>query len=214
MKGTYTFRDGSLLRQALTHPSYSHEHGGSPNYQRLELLGDSILGMVIMEILYRTFPDAQESHLSIMQAALVNADAFAEVSETLELFEQANFGRSTFKKTPKIQCDLFEALIGAIFLDGGYEVTRRIIRDIFIPIVRAKGRTLGKPDPKTALQDWAQQTYHVSPAYMTTDASGPAHDLTFSVSVFLEGKLLASGIGKSKKEAEKSAAAAALEILT
>ena len=214
----YRFRDENLLRLALTHPSVAHESPvNTPHNQRLEFLGDSVLGLSLTAALYQKFPHLGEGPLTKARAQMVNRRTLAAASRRLRLGEHllmsrgedANGGRD---RTSAL-ADVFEALLGAIYLDGGYgvasEFTLRCFNESF-------SDTLGAPNldnPKGELQELLQATSLTAPKYEMTIATGPDHDRVFESAVSHDGVELARGQGKSKKEAESAAATAALEKL-
>ena len=212
----YTFRDRSLLENALTHSSYANEHraAGVPSNERLEFLGDSILGLVVADHLYRTRPDLPEGDLTRTRAALVCEGSLAEVAGLLDLGsylklgkgEEAGGGRSR----PSIVADAVEAVIAAIYLDGGIGSARKVIRRFILDREEEKGTSR---DYKTALQELVQRESGQVLSYRLTGSSGPDHAKVFSVEVDLNGAPVGAGQGRSKKEAEQNAAKAAIEAL-
>jgi ribonuclease III len=214
----YRFRDESLLRLALTHPSVAHESPvNTPHNQRLEFLGDSVLGASLTSALYEKFPQLGEGPLTKARAQLVNRRTLAAASRRLRLGEHllmshgedANGGR---ERTSAL-ADVFEAVVGAIFLDGGYTAASEFVLRCF---KESLSSTLGAPNldnPKGELQELLQATSLTAPRYEMKVATGPDHDRVFESAVSHEGVELARGQGKSKKEAESAAATAALEKL-
>jgi len=214
----YAFRDEALLLLALTHPSVAHESGApSPHNQRLEFLGDAVLQLVLTRELYEKFPDFDEGPLTKARAKLVNRRTLAEHARTLDLGahlilsrgEEINGGR----ERASTLADAFEALMGAIFLDGGFEVAREFI-------LREFGAAFGKlsvlpiiENPKGELQEFLQARSPEAPEYRVVSATGPDHDPEFECTVHHGGVELARGRGKSKKAAESDAALAALKVL-
>jgi ribonuclease-3 len=214
----YAFRDEGLLRLALTHPSVAHETGTpSPNNQRLEFLGDAVLQLVLTRELYEKFPTFDEGPLTKARAKLVNRRTLAEHARPLGMGahlilsrgEEANGGR----ERASTLADAFEALLGAVFLDGGYEAAREFI-------LREFGAAFGKlsvlpiiENPKGELQELFQARSPEAPEYHVISATGPDHDRVFECTVQHEGVELARGSGKSKKAAESDAALAALKKL-
>ena len=214
----YTFRDETLLRLALTHPSVAHETGTpSPHNQRLEFLGDAVLQLVLTRELYEKFPAFDEGPLTKARAKLVNRRTLAEHARSLGLGahlvlsrgEETNGGR----ERASALADAFEALLGAIFQDGGFEAAREFI-------LREFGAAFGKlsvlpiiENPKGELQELLQARSPEAPEYQVISATGPDHDRVFECTVQHEGIELARGSGKSKKAAESDAALAALKKL-
>ncbi|MCH9614839.1 MAG: Ribonuclease 3 [Chlamydiia bacterium] len=202
----YQFQNKELLLLAFTHSSYTNEHAGLVPNERLEFLGDSVLSIIVSKELYVRHPEATEGKLSHLRSQIVDANACAEMIETLELEkylllgkgEKQNLARS--RKT--LLSDLFEALIGAIYLDGGYKAARTFFFSNF-------GERFEKepaPNYKAMLQDFAQRTEKLTPEYRVISEEGPDHEKTFTTEVIINGNVLGSGTGSSKKEAEISAA--------
>ena len=212
------FQNHALLRLALTHPSIAHEQDKStPHNQRLEFLGDAILGAVLSQQLYEKFPDADEGLLTKSRAKLVNATSFAAHGRALGLGgylilsrgEENTGGRAR----PSILADAFEALLGAIFLDGGFLAAREFILREFAPDFGELDLPTGIENPKGELQELLQARSPEPPVYHLISAVGPDHDRNFVCAVLHDGVELAQGAGKSKKAAESEAATAALKKL-
>ncbi|MBC7347063.1 MAG: ribonuclease III [Clostridia bacterium] len=207
--------DRRLLNTALTHATYTFEnrHLGWEHNQRLEFLGDAVLGMLLAEYLYRTYPDKAEGELTRMRAAVACEATLARKARELDLGSFLLLGRGEGmaggQNRPSILADAFEALVAAIFLDAGLEEARKFVWGRFAP----EFEQLPYVDYKSELQELIQQHYEENVSYRVLGESGPDHDKRFTVGVFFRGKLLATGYGKSKKEAEQKAAAAALEKL-
>jgi ribonuclease-3 len=214
----HTFRDPQLLRLALTHPSVAHEQGVPlQTNQRLEFLGDAVLQLVLTRELYEKFPAFEEGPLTKARAKLVNRRTLAEHGRRLGLGENLVLSRGEElhggRERPSALADSLEALLGAIFLDGGFDVAREFIlrefRDAFggllvIPILE---------NPKGELQEFLQSISSEAPDYHVVSATGPDHDRLFECTVHHCGVELARGRGKSKKAAESEAAVAALDML-
>ena len=216
-KLSYRFRDRKLLDEALSHSSYVNEHRGSGIFsnERLEFLGDSVLGFVTAEFLFRQHPTAPEGDLTRIRAALVCEQSLYEVAQKLELGKYLKLGRGEEagggRTRPSILADATEAVFAAVYLDGGIGSARKIIQKY---ILSREVAGLTKPrDHKTALQEVVQKHPDDRLTYTVTGESGPAHDKRFQVTVALNGKALAVGEGRSKKAAEQQAAKAALTKL-
>ena len=211
----YTFRCAPLLCEALTHSSYANENkkSGAISNERLEFLGDSVLGMTVSSLIYDMYPDLSEGQMTRLRAELVCEKSLAEVAALLGLGECIRLGRGEEKgrgrERPSILADTVEAVIAAIYLDGGFEPVRRLISEHLAPSI-AK-RSVESTDYKTSLQEIIQEKSGQTLSYRVTDESGPDHQKTFTVEVSLNGQSLSSGSGKSKKEAEQAAAKAAIE---
>jgi ribonuclease-3 len=212
------FRDESLLRLALTHPSVAHEQNNpAPHNQRLEFLGDAVLGLVLSRALYVTFPDADEGALTKSRAKLVNAGALAGHGRGLDLGAHLVLSRGEEntggRERGSTLADAFESLVGAIFLDGGFEAAHGFILREFSAQFGEVGALPGIENPKGELQELLQSRSPRAPEYQFLSASGPDHDRDFECAVLHDGLELARGRGKSKKAAESEAALAALKKL-
>jgi ribonuclease-3 len=214
----YNFRDENLLRLALTHPSVAHESGREMEHnQRLEFLGDSVLGLVLSQQLYEKFPDADEGLLTKSRAKLVNAASLAEHARRLNLGAHLILSRgeeiSGGRDRASALADAFEALLGAIFLDDGFDAAREFVLREFQTEIGELTLPGGIENPKGELQELLQAKSSNAPQYQLIFAAGPDHDRQFICAVFHDGVELARGSGKSKKAAESDAALAALKVL-
>ena len=212
----YTFRDSSLLENALTHSSCANESRGKlHSNERLEFLGDSILGMVVAEHLYRNHPDLPEGELTRTRAALVCEESLVEVAKELGLGDYLKLGKGEEagggRNRPSIRADAVEAVLAAVYLDGGIGSARKIIQKYIL--TREVSSLSGIRDYKTALQELVQRESGQVLKYRLTGESGPDHDKRFFVEVDLNGTPVGNGEGHSKKEAEQMAAKAAIEKL-
>jgi ribonuclease-3 len=209
--------DSELLERALTHRSYAYENGGLATNERLEFLGDSVLGVVITESLYRSHPDLSEGRLAKLRAAVVNARALAEVARTLGLGVHIMLGRGEEatggRDKSSILSDTVEAVIGAIYLDQGFEVAGQVVHRLFDPLMAAAAHLGAGLDWKTSLQEAAADRNLGVPEYLIDD-SGPDHEKTFLARVRVGGSVYGHGIGKSKKEAEQQVAEIAWHALS
>jgi len=220
----YRFKDRGLLEHALTHRSRVHEDasGGVFDNESMEFLGDSILGFVIAAMLFREFPQHNEGQKSKLKASLVSAAALARLGDKLELGDFLILGRGEEKtggrRKAAIIADCYEALIAAVYLDGGIEPAQRFVESQFADLVDEAKRTGAAAsftdDWKSALQEYLQSQGRGLPAYRLAAEIGPDHRKSFLVEVVVEGQPLAQAEGRSKKEAAQSAARAALEKLT
>lgn len=214
----YSFRDESLLRLALTHPSVAYE-AGSPaaHNQRLEFLGDSVLGLALSRRLYEKFPQADEGRLTKSRARLVNAASLAAHARGLDLGAHLVLSRGEEntggRERSSALVDAFEAVLGAIYLDGGFEAARDFILREFDADLVGLALPDGVENPKGELQELLQAKSSEAPVYQLISAEGPDHDRQFVCSVLHGGAELARGSGKSKKTAESDAALAALKEL-
>lgn len=208
----YHFKDRDLLDRSLTHISAVSSGGRGNSYQRLEFLGDHVLGLIISDMLYRSFPRGDEGELSRRLADLVRREACADVARAIALGEAIRLGASETsaggRSRTAILADVCEALIGAVFIDGGYEAAVALIERLWGERLRAPVRPLR--DPKTMLQEWAQARGLPTPAYREVQRTGPHHSPEFRIAVSLPNREPAEGIGRSKRSAEQAAAAALL----
>lgn len=209
--------DPPLLRQALTHRSFAYENGGLPTNERLEFLGDSILGLVVTERLYRDFPDEPEGQLAKLRAAVVNATALAEVARALGLGQYLLLGKGEESTgghdKSSILADAMEAVIGAIYMSTDLETSRAFIERIFGPLITSSSKLGAGLDWKTSLQERSAELDKGVPEYRVTD-TGPDHAKEFTAEAVIGGEVLGTGHGRSKKVAEQEAAAQAYEALT
>ncbi len=211
----YTFSDGRLLVKALTHKSYANEKLklGEDN-QRLEFLGDAVLGLVVAEALMARLPDATEGELTPRRAALVNETSLASLARRVELGDLLRLGRGEEKNNGRdrssILADAVEAVVGAAYLDGGYAASRDLVLRWLGPALEKVAEGDTPDDAKTALQEALQARNENIPVYRIVAEEGPDHAKVFEVEISVRGAVIARGRGRSKKEAEKDAAKRAL----
>jgi ribonuclease-3 len=207
----HVFADPHLLERALTHVSAAAGEGGRSN-QRLEFLGDRVLGLAVSELLYRTFPDAVEGELSHRLSDLVRRETCSAMATGWDLAAHLLLGSGEAKaggrRKPATLADAAEAVLGAVFLDAGYEAARGVIERSLSDKVNSPSRP--PRDPKTALQEWAQGLGKTTPTYAVLERAGPDHAPRFCVAARIEGLAEAVGRGGSKRAAEQSAALALL----
>jgi len=211
------FKDKNLLRQAFTHRSYLNENPslGLEQNERLEFLGDAVLEMAITEYLYKKYPQKTEGEMTALRAALVNAVALSEAANNLNIGDFLLLSKGETKSLGKarqyILANAFEALIGAIYLNGGYEETFDFLeKNLFGKIEEVIEKKLWI-DAKSLFQEKAQELESVTPSYKVLAESGPDHEKVFTIGVFLGDELIADGYGASKQEAEQDAARKALK---
>lgn len=213
----YRFRNIQLLQNALTHSSYANErwHNSLLSNERLEFLGDSVLGMLVAEYLYKTFPDRPEGELTRMRADMVCEHTLAAVANKIGLGKHLMLGhgeeRLGGRSRESILADATESVIAACFLDGGLDAAAQFVQQyilVEVPVTR-----LNNMDYKTALQELVQQKKNQVLSYALVGQSGPDHDKQFDVAVSLNGSVIGTGTGRSKKRAEQMAAKAAMEKL-
>lgn len=215
----YAFINKALLEEALTHKSYFHEHKESVSFynERLEFLGDAVIGLVVVEHLYRLEDQYSESVLAKMKSYLVSEGVLADIAISISLGNYVRLGRGEEttggRKKKSILSDAFEAVIGGIFLDAGYEKTKETVLSFLKDKMDADLTTADVYDYKTELQERSQLHYGVLPDYRLIREDGAEHERIFTVAVFIKEKKLGVGTGKRKKEAESQAAKEALEQL-
>jgi ribonuclease III len=205
-----------LLERSLTHRSYAYENGGLPTNERLEFLGDSVLGLVVTDHLFRSHPDLSEGRLAKLRAAVVNARALAEVARTIGLGEHIKLGRGEEttggREKASILSDTVEAVIGAVYLSGGFETAGEVVHRLFDPLMESASRLGAGLDWKTSLQELSAGHSLGVPEYVIED-EGPDHEKTFTAQVQVGDELYGHGTGRSKKEAEQQAAETAYRAI-
>ncbi|MEK7790227.1 MAG: ribonuclease III [Deltaproteobacteria bacterium] len=215
----YQFKDQNLLTESLIHKSYSYENLASKlkHNERLEFLGDAVLELVVSDLLMEHFPQAAEGELSRLRASIVNETQLATVASKLELGKLIYLGKGeeqTKGRTKNsILANTYEAVLAAIYMDGGYDKVYAVVQDQFLPLIAEAKKTGFDRDYKTRLQEEMQNRYKKIPRYQVKEEAGPDHNKTFRVEVSIKGRFLALGSGKSKKEAEQDAARGALQVL-
>lgn len=211
----YRFHDRTLVSQALTHPSFEHERAGVGDYQRLEFLGDAVLGMVLAEALYKHFPEGDEGVLSRSRSRMADQDTLADIARCCGLGDFIRLGRgeeqSAGRKKDSILADVLEALIAAVHLDGGLEESRRLILRLFDDHLTISGPDLKINDPKSELQELLSCQQLAAPRYHLVEESGPPHDRLFRFQVLVGADVAGEGEGRSKKIAQQAAATQALK---
>ncbi len=214
----YLFENPGLLDQALTHKSYANEQGrGVRDNERLEFLGDAVLDLVVSHLLFDLRPRLSEGKMSKVRAFLVSETSLAEVARSFSLGEYLRLGKGeeqTGGRTkPSILSGALEALIAAIYLDGGFDLALEFVDAVFRPLLEMEGPSGLDRDYKTRLQEHCQGRYGSAPNYRLVGEWGPDHDKTFEVEIRLGNRVLGKGRGRSKKEAEQRAAQDALALL-
>lgn len=211
----YRFRDLHLLQLSLVHSSFAFERldDGRHN-ETLEFLGDAVLDLTVGFILFTRFPEMREGKLTRIRSALVNEGGLAERAREIDLGSHLLLGKgesaSHGRDKSSILSGAYEALVGAIFLDGGYETALAFVRRFFEPHINRHQERLVSVDAKSALQELLQERYNEGPEYVLVDEEGPAHARLFSIAVQFQGEELGTGMASSKKEAEQQAARVAL----
>ena len=214
----YSFQESALLAEALTHRSYANESHAEdlPDNERLEFLGDAVLDLVISQYLMVTLPNSPEGELTRIRAEVVSMPSLARLATSLDIGsclllgkgEESSGGRSK----PSLLADALEALFGAIFTDGGFEVARLVIMPLFVPLLQQASNDAGQ-DFKSRLQEVMQSTRRELPIYKLVEVTGPDHERIYRIDVLIDDCTHGSGEGRTKKSAEQSAAQAALMLL-
>jgi ribonuclease-3 len=210
----YRFKDGTLLQRCLTHVSFERKKSDGHN-EVLEFLGDAVLDLAVSDLLIQRNPDKSEGDLSRMRAALVNSTALAEKAAALKIGPLLRLGkgeeRSEGRSKPSILAGAFEALLGGIYQDGGYQAARSVVERYFLE--EMSGKKLGQDDYKTRLQEISQMLFHAPPTYRIVAERGPDHEKFFITEISIGGEVLGKGEGRSKKQSEQAAAKLALAEL-
>lgn len=212
----YQFKNPHLPLQALTHKSYSNEQTDvTLHNERLEFLGDAVLELAVSDWVYRSYPDIPEGGLTRIRSEVVCETGLAVVARQLKLGAGLRLGKGEEKgggrEKASLLSDALEALLGAVYCDGGFAAACRVVEKVFAEMIEVTARSRYGTDYKTCLQERLQAEYGKLPEYTLTQVSGPDHERVFSMEVRFDGKLLGSGCGPSKKRAEQQAAAAALD---
>ena len=217
-KTNIIFKDKMLLEQAFIHRSYINENNGSKlsHNERLEFLGDAVLELIVTDYLYNKYPDQDEGDLTAYRSSLVNAVIIGEVALSLGMNEYLLLSKGEAKDVGKarsyILANTYEAYVGAVYLDQGYNVARDFIaKTLFNKIDMIVAKKLWR-DPKSLVQEKSQEYLNVTPSYKVLNEAGPDHDKNFTIGIFFGHELIAEGKGKSKQEAEQAAAHKALEV--
>jgi ribonuclease-3 len=211
------FKDQSILKRAFTHRSYVNEHGGSywDHNERLEYLGDAVLELVTSDHLYNKFPEEKEGILTSYRSALVNTITISNAAKNIGMNDFLLLSKGEAKDTGRardfILADVFEAVIGAIYLDQGYEIAKKFISENIFHLTEEVIKKRLWQDAKSYFQEKAQEIVNITPTYKVLEETGPDHDKRFKVGAFLSEEMIADGEGVSKQEAEQSAAKNALE---
>ncbi len=215
-KAGISFTDKNLLKRAFTHRSFINENKGHGEHnERLEFLGDAVLELVITDYLFRKYPETTEGELTLYRASLVNTQTLASVAITLDINEYLLLSKGEAKDTGKardhILANTVESVIGALYLDGGYESSKGFVMAHISPLIDTIVEDGSWIDSKSRFQEKAQEVVSVTPTYNTIREVGPDHDKKFTIGVYLGKEEIAQGTGNSKQEAEQSAALAGLE---
>lgn len=214
----YQFRNDELALLALTHKSYANENlSATEDNQRLEFLGDAVLGLVVAEALMERLPTAPEGQLTPMRAALVKESTLADIARRIKLGDLLRLGKgeemNNGRDRSSILADAVEAVVGAVYLDGGYAASREAVLELLGDLLDQVAFGAYPDDPKTALQEILQANSANVPRYRVVDEEGPDHAKVFEVEISVDDKVLARGRGRSKKQAEKDAARRALKVV-
>lgn len=208
----YSFSNRPLLAEALTHRSYLNEtrDPAAKDNERLEFFGDAVLGFLVGRLLLERFPASREGELARMKASLVGEETLAELARDMGIGAYLRLGkgeeRSGGRERKSLLANAFEALLAAVYLDGGPEHAGRIVEEAFVPLLSGVAEGTSGRDHKTEFQEAVQALCGVPPVYRLLDTSGPPHDQRFTVAAFVEGEKVGEGCGRNKKEAEQAAA--------
>lgn len=213
----YEFQDPDLLLRALSHRSWCAEVGGLPSNERLEFLGDAVLGWVVADLAYQHFGDLSEGRLTDLRKSVVNASALAEVAQEICLGDSIRLGKGEAaaggRSKPSILSDALEAVLGAVYVDGGAPAAFGLIERLFTERMAVAALRLDRLDYKTVLQELTARLHDTAPVYVLSD-TGPDHDKLFSATVIVAGRSVGAGEGRSKKTAEQAAAEQAWLVLS
>ncbi|HVO67977.1 MAG TPA: ribonuclease III [Syntrophales bacterium] len=215
----YTFNDINLLDNALIHRSFVNENPAQSykDNERLEFLGDAVIGLCLSDMLIKKFPDYAEGQLSKLRAYVVNEHSLADLARELNIGDFLLLGKgeegSGGRTKNSILSNAFEAVAAAIYLDRGFEEVSKFLNRIFAPLIEEGTKSITYRDYKTALQEICQNRFKETPKYTLIRETGPDHDKVFEISLVVAGSITATGMGKSKKEAEQQAAQKALEAI-
>ncbi|HVX18621.1 MAG TPA: ribonuclease III [Acidimicrobiales bacterium] len=213
----HTFGDPALLERALTHRSWCAEHPGHLSNERLEFLGDAVLGLIVADYAFRTYPDHGEGWLSRARASVVRATALAEMATDLHLGDHLRLGKgeaaSGGREKPSILADSLEAVIGAVYLDGGWNEARRFVLDLLRDRLEQLADGDADQDHKSRLQELCARLFDHGPDYQLSE-KGPEHDKEFRAEVWVDGGVWGTGTGRTKKQAEQDAAEQAVQRLS
>jgi len=217
-KISYSFKDIKLLQLSMVHSSFAFERLDCGRHNETqEFLGDAVLDLAVGYILFARFPELREGKLTRIRSALVNENGLAEAARAIDLGKYLLLGRgedaSLGREKSSILSCAYEAMVGAMFLDGGYDVVQAYVQRTFGPLIEERGDQLTSTDAKSGLQERLQEQYNEGPWYVMDAEDGPAHARVFTVSVHFHGQVLGSGRASNKKEAEQQAAGAALKFL-
>jgi len=215
----HSFQDKALLTEALTHRSFANEYQveNLPDNERLEFLGDAVLDLVTSEYLMATLPEAPEGQLTRIRAEVVSMPGLARIASSLDIGSAMLLGkgeeRSGGREKSSLLADAVEALIGAVFTDGGFDAAKAVVLPLFVPMLEEASKVEGQ-DFKSRLQEMLQASQRALPLYKVADAFGPDHERIFLVEVILDDTVISSGQGRTKKSAEQAAAELALVALS
>jgi ribonuclease-3 len=215
----YRFGDWGLLNQALTHKSYDNEmqENAGNHYERLEFLGDSVLDMVISHLLMKKYPGSNEGELSKRRSSLVNKKTLAQLARNFKVGQYVQLGKgeeqSLGRSKHSILACVYEALVGAMYLDGGYKKVSKLLESHFGALLSVEQKKPDYRDFKSRLQEQVQSTFKTIPEYNLVKESGPPHDRKFEITIQINGQAYGTGRGRSKKDAQQRAAAATLRQL-
>ena len=212
----FTFHNEELFRRALTHRSYLNEHSEvTEDNERLEFLGDAVLDFLVGAMLYNRFPEMQEGQLTRLRSSLVRTEQLAELARQIDLGQYIRLGKGEDeaggRERDALLCDVFEAILGGLYLDSGLEAVKEFVERLFLSVAVDIAREQTDIDAKSYFQEWAQSELNFTPQYLTVSAEGPDHEKTFTVEVRVGGEVYGTGVGRSKQVAARAAALDALK---
>ena len=213
----YKFKNKKLLRKAMTHRSYAVEKKIPTDNQRLEFLGDAVVGIIVAEYLFKLYPQKQEGELTALRSAIVQQNTLAILAQRIDLQDFILLGKGEIEaggnKRDSTLCDAFEALIGAVYLDSDFNTIRKLLLFILTNAFPEPSNLLVELNPKGLLQEVTQKKWGLKPDYKIIKASGPQHDIVYIIEAYIDGKIYGVGEGKNIKSAESAAAKATLQII-
>ena len=213
----YKFKEKSLLKEAMTHRSYATEKKIPTDNQRLEFLGDAVIEIIVTEYLFKLYPEKQEGELTALRSAIVQKNTLASLATKIDLHDFVFLGKGEIETGGSTRsstlCDAFEALIGAIYLDAGFETISDLLLIMLKDVFPEPNNLLFRLNPKGLLQELTQKEWGVKPEYKIKETNGPQHDIVYAVEAYINEKVYGIGKGKNIKSAESAAAEATLQMI-
>jgi ribonuclease III len=213
----YSFKNKSLLKKAMTHRSYATERKISTDNQRLEFLGDAVIEIIVTEYLFKLYPEKQEGELTALRSALVQKNSLAGLAASIHLQDFIFLGKGEIDSGGNTRsstlCDAFEALLGAVYLDSGFDNARSFLLSMLTNVFPQPNNLLTELNPKGLLQEITQKKWGMKPEYKIRESCGPQHDIVYIIDAYIGGKLYGTGQGKNIKSGETEAARATLQLI-